>query len=64
MPFTAEPEAARSIVVERLLSAPRALVFEAFSTAEHLARWWGPAGFSVTTSRFEFRVGGVWRFVM
>lgn len=59
-----EPEEIRSIVVERLLSAPRPLVFEAFTTAEHLGRWWGPTGFSVTTSRFEFRVGGVWRFVM
>jgi uncharacterized protein YndB with AHSA1/START domain len=59
-----EPEEARSIVIERLIGAPRELVFEAFTTAEHLAHWWGPTGFSITTSAFEFRVGGVWRFVM
>jgi len=60
----AEPEEARSIVIERLISAPRELVFSAFTTAEHLAHWWGPTGFSITTFAFEFQVGGVWRFVM
>ena len=60
----AEPEEARSIVIERLIAAPRELVFSAFTTAEHLAHWWGPTGFSITTFAFEFKVGGVWRFVM
>ena len=60
----AESEEARSIVVERLIAAPRELVFKAFTTAEHLANWWGPTGFSITTAAFDFRVGGVWRFVM
>ena len=62
--IAAEPEAARSIVIERLIDAPRELVFKAFTTAEHLAHWWGPTGFSITTFAFEFKVGGVWRFVM
>jgi uncharacterized protein YndB with AHSA1/START domain len=31
---------------------------------KHLAKWWGPDGFSTTTSAFDFRDGGVWRFVM
>jgi uncharacterized protein YndB with AHSA1/START domain len=60
----AEPEEARSIVIERLIGAPRELVFEAFTTAEHLANWWGPTGFSITTSAFDFRPGGIWRYVM
>jgi uncharacterized protein YndB with AHSA1/START domain len=61
---TAEPEEARSIVIERVLNAPRELVFSAFTSAEHLAHWWGPTGFSITTFAFEFSPGGVWRFVM
>ena len=64
MPLDAEPEEARSIVIERRIAAPRELVFKAFTTAEHLAHWWGPTGFSITTAAFEFKVGGVWRFVM
>jgi uncharacterized protein YndB with AHSA1/START domain len=54
----------REIVISRVINAPRELVFEAFSQVRHLSRWWGPAGFTTTTRAFEFRVGGVWDFVM
>lgn len=54
----------RSIVGSREYDAPRDLVFSAFTDAKHLAQWWGPNGFSTTTSAFDFRPGGVWRFVM
>jgi uncharacterized protein YndB with AHSA1/START domain len=54
----------RSIVGTRVFDAPRELVFAAFTDPKHLAAWWGPDGFTTTTSRFEFRKGGVWRFVM
>ncbi|MET7732013.1 SRPBCC family protein [Streptomyces sp. NPDC005402] len=54
----------REIVMSRVISAPRELVFEAFTQVRHLSRWWGPEGFSTTTRSFEFRVGGAWDFVM
>jgi len=54
----------RAIVTTRVFEAPPELVFDAFSDPGHLARWWGPDGFRTTTSLFDFRVGGVWRFVM
>lgn len=54
----------RSIIGMREYDAPRALMFAAFSDPKHLAQWWGPNGFTTTTSSFEFRPGGVWRFVM
>src|SRR5688500_20159741 len=54
----------REIVITRAISAPRELVFEAFTEVRHLSRWWGPEGFTTTTRAFEFRVGGVWDFVM
>jgi uncharacterized protein YndB with AHSA1/START domain len=54
----------RSIVGVREFDARRELVFEAWTDARHLAQWWGPDGFTTTTSRFEFKPGGVWRFVM
>jgi uncharacterized protein YndB with AHSA1/START domain len=59
-----EPEDARSIVFSRLIDAPRELVFEVFTTPEHLARWYGPEGFSITTHAFDFRIGGVWELTM
>src|SRR5258707_12361073 len=54
----------REIVISRVISAPRELVFEAFTEVRHLSRWWGPEGFTTTTRAFEFRAGGEWDFVM
>ena len=54
----------RSIIGIREFDAPRDLVFSVWTDAKHLAQWWGHNGFTTTTSRFEFRPGGVWRFVM
>ena len=54
----------RSIVGSRVFDAARDLVFSAFTDPQHLAQWWGPTGFTTTTHSFEFRPGGVWRFVM
>ena len=38
--------AERALVVTRLIDAPRALVFRAWTQPEHIARWWGPQGFT------------------
>ncbi len=54
----------REIVISRAISAPRELVFEAFTEVRHLSHWWGPEGFTTNTRAFEFRVGGEWVFVM
>ena len=54
----------RAIVATRWLDAPRELVWTAWTDPKHLAQWWGPNGFTTTTSAFDFRAGGVWRFVM
>lgn len=54
----------REVFHTRLIDAPRERVFRAFSDPAHLARWWGPNGFSSTFETFEFRPGGSWRLVM
>jgi uncharacterized protein YndB with AHSA1/START domain len=54
----------RLIVGVREFEAPRELVFEAWTAPKHLSQWWGPDGFTTTTSAFDMRPGGVWRFVM
>lgn len=54
----------REIVNTRVIAYPRALVFRAYTEPEHLARWWGPKGFSNTFQKFELRPGGDWHFVM
>ena len=54
----------RQIVITRDFDAPRELVFDAWTDARHLAKWWGPDGFGTTTHAIDVRPGGEWRFVM
>jgi len=54
----------REIIISRVLHAPRELVWQAWTDPKHVIHWWGPRGFTNTTKRHEFRVGGVWEHVM
>ena len=60
--FLVAPDAP-TIVTRRVVAAPRALVFEAFTTAAHLARWLGPHALTLVVDRHDLRVGGSYRFV-
>jgi uncharacterized protein YndB with AHSA1/START domain len=54
----------REIVVERVFNAPRELVYEVWAGPDHVAHWWGPTGFTITTHERDVQIGGVWRFMM
>ena len=54
----------REIAATRLFQAPRKLVFKMWTDREHISNWWGPRGFTTTTSEMDVRPEGVWRFVM
>lgn len=54
----------REIVLERTFDAPRERVFAAWTDPAHLARWFGPRGFTTTTHEADIREGGVWRYTM
>jgi len=52
------------LILERVFKAPRQLVFQAFSDAEHLKHWWGPRGWTLPVCNIDFRPGGVWHYCM
>jgi uncharacterized protein YndB with AHSA1/START domain len=54
----------QELILERVFDAPRELVFQAFSEAEHLKQWWGPRGWTLTVCDIDFRPGGVWHYCM
>ena len=54
----------REIVLSRVISAHRDVVFSAWTDAKHLPNWFGPAGFEIETKEIDIRVGGLWRFDM
>lgn len=64
LPHLADDSASRSMVLSRLISAPRARVFEAWSVPEAMTRWWGPKGFTAPEVTVDFRVDGAYRIVM
>ncbi len=50
--------------VSRTLHAPRELVFKAWSSADHVKRWFAPTGFTVPQATVEMRVGGAFEVLM
>lgn len=53
----------REISATRLLDAPRGLVWKAFTEAEHVTKWYGPDGFTMTLHQMDPRTGGAWNFI-
>jgi uncharacterized protein YndB with AHSA1/START domain len=56
--------AERTMVLERVIRAPRSTVWGAWMNSETLPQWWGPDGFSCRTTRIDLRTGGEWVFDM
>jgi uncharacterized protein YndB with AHSA1/START domain len=54
----------RTIVITRVFSAPRELVFQAWTDPQHVAQWWGPHGFTNSACDLDLRVGGIFRLHM
>lgn len=54
----------KGYVISRVFDAPRYLVFDAWSSPEHLKHWWGPEGFTSTIQEFDMKSGGDWKFIM
>ena len=52
------------LVHTRILDAPRDLVWEVWTTPEHIKEWWGPNGFSLTTKSMNVEQGKSWDFIM
>jgi len=51
------------IVMTRQFDAPRALVFLAHSSCEHVREWFGRRQDTMPSCEIDFRPGGKWRFV-
>jgi len=51
-------------VLTRVFDAPRALVFQALTHAEHLKHWWGPRGFVCVSGTLDLRPGGLFHYCM
>jgi uncharacterized protein YndB with AHSA1/START domain len=53
----------REIAITRVFDAPRSLVFEAYTSPEHLPHWLlGPPGWTMTVCEMDLRPGGAWHW--
>ncbi len=50
--------------LERFVDVPRRLVWEAWTTPEHLKHWFVPRPWTITDCEIDLRPGGVFRSVM
>lgn len=48
----------------RVYRAPRSLVWQVWTDPLHVARWWGPRGFTLTQHSKDLRPGGRWVYTM
>jgi len=53
---------ATEIKIERQFDAPPELVFDVWTTAEHVRNWWGYPEHEMTDCSIDLRVGGSYRF--
>ncbi len=52
------------IIMTRTFDAPIETVWHAFTTPEHVKRWYGGQGFSSPVCEMDVRPGGIWKHTM
>ena len=60
----AATSSANEVLITRTFDAPRALVFRMWTEPKHMARWWGPRGYTTHSIEIDVRVGGAIRLCM
>ena len=58
------PASDRELVLSRIINAPRASVYKAWTTAEVLKQWFAPKPWSTSHAQLEVRAGGANRITM
>lgn len=52
------------ITITREFDAPVQLVWEAWTMAENIAKWWGPKGYTTVVKAHDFKPDGRWEYIM
>ena len=50
--------------ISRVVDAPRERVWQAWTEAERLKKWWGPKGFTVKQCKVDLRPGGLMHYCL
>lgn len=58
------PNPKLDLVLERVVDVPRDLVWKAWTTPEHVAKWFTPKPWFISDCEIDLRPGGIFRTVM
>lgn len=62
--MTYQPDPKRDLVLERIVDVPRELVWKAWTTPEHIKKWFTPAPWTTVDCEIDLRPGGIFRTLM
>jgi uncharacterized protein YndB with AHSA1/START domain len=51
------------IIMTRVFSAPRELVFKVMTDPTLIPHWWGPGQYTTIVDKMDVREGGLWRYI-
>ncbi len=54
----------KTLIIERVINAPREKVWAAYANKDLFEQWWGPEGWETKTKQFDFQVGGRVHYAM
>jgi uncharacterized protein YndB with AHSA1/START domain len=54
----------KQLIAERSFRAQRSKVWQYYTTAELLEKWWAPEPYKAVTKSFDFKEGGHWHYIM
>lgn len=63
-PYESSLDPALDLRLERVVDVPRELVWKAWTTPEHLVKWFTPKPWSTAACEIDLRPGGIFRTVM
>jgi uncharacterized protein YndB with AHSA1/START domain len=63
-PIIHQPDPALDLVFERVVDIPKELVWAAWTTPEHVKKWFTPAPWKTVDCEIDLRPGGIFRTVM
>lgn len=63
-PTLHQPNPKLDLVLERIVDVPRELVWMAWTTPEHLKKWFTPVPWKTVDCEIDLRPGGIFRWIM
>lgn len=63
-PMVHQPDPALDLLLERVTDVPKELVWAAWTTPDHIKKWFTPAPWKTVDCEIDLRPGGIFRTVM